>query len=150
MFQTRTLWIQYSQFGRKLSNLVFLNLPKTLRVIVPRSETWKNQTWICLSHEHWARMANGLDVQYLWLRLLVTSLLISKKPFLRENPTFCPNSRDTASAVAWSAQARPLSNWSSEALVNLGPLFGTRIFVPDHDHKRKYFSGYFVVSRIRS
>ena len=33
-----------TQALRKLSNLVFLNLPKTLGVILPRSETRKNQT----------------------------------------------------------------------------------------------------------
>ena len=30
IFQTRTLWIQYSKFGRKLSNLVFRHNPKIL------------------------------------------------------------------------------------------------------------------------
>ena len=30
-FQTRTLWIKYSKFGRKLSNLVFRHNPNTLR-----------------------------------------------------------------------------------------------------------------------
>ena len=63
------LYHQFSQFGRKLSNLAFLNLPKNLGVIMLRSETRKNQTQVWIKTrmlDLWWKFSWWSSLNYAW------------------------------------------------------------------------------------
>ena len=93
---------------------------------------------------------NGLEVNRKWTGCdwkWIRSVHLSVRTYV--HPKHFPYLLDKPYVRDLQAQGDcTLQFFLKKGVNNVRKLFGILVFVLDHDHKRKYFSGYFIVLRI--